>query len=354
MAVGPINIYDYEALSKEMLSQNQYDFIAGGATDEITLERTRRMLDAIVLRPKVMEDVSAIETSTTVLGHEISFPVMPAPSGAHERAHPDAELATAKAAGDAGTVMVLSSGSTFTMEEVARAATGPLWFQQYFYTDRGLTLELANRAEEAGYSAICFTMDIKTDSKRERNIRNEYVTPRAASEEWADRAVRDAAASWEYLEWMASKTSLPIILKAIMTGEEAARCGEFGAKAVVVSNHGGRQLDTTFATIEVLPEVVDAADGRVEVYMDGGIRRGSDVVKALAMGARAVLIGRPLFWGLAVDGEAGVRHVLQILRDELEMTMTLCGRPTLESLDQTLLGFRSPLLDALPRVGGWQ
>ena len=153
MAVGPINIYEYEPLAKERLSKSKYDFIAGGATDEITLQRTRRILDAIVLRPKVMEDVSVIDTSTTVLGHNISFPVMPAPSGAHGRAHPDAELATVRAAGDAGTVMLLSSGSTFTMEEVAEAATGPVWFQQYFYTDRGMTVEVAHRAEEAGFSA---------------------------------------------------------------------------------------------------------------------------------------------------------------------------------------------------------
>ncbi len=351
MAVGPINIYEYEPLAKERLSKSQYDFIAGGATDEITLHRTRRMMDAIVLRPKVMEDVSVIDTSTTVLGHEISFPVMPAPSGAHGRAHPDAELATVRAAGDAGTVMLLSSGSTFTMEEVAQAATGPVWFQQYFYTDRGMTVEMAHRAEESGYSAIALTLDIKTLSKRERNIRNEYVPPQTANYQWASNLVRDPAASWDYLDWFASQTSLPIVMKGIMTAEEAARCGQYGAKGLVVSNHGARQLDTTFATIEVLPEVVDAADGQVEVYLDGGIRRGADIVKALALGARAVLIGRPLFWGLAVDGQAGVRNVLQILRDEMEMTMKLCGRPTLASLDRSLLGFRSPLMDLLPEVG---
>ncbi len=353
MAVGPINIYEYEPLAKERLSKSKYDFIAGGATDEITLQRTRRILDAIVLRPKVMEDVSVIDTSTTVLGHKISFPVMPAPSGAHGRAHPDAELATVGATGDAGTVMLLSSGSTFTMEEVAQAATGPIWFQQYFYTDRGMTVEVAHRAEEAGFSAICLTLDIKTTSKRERNIRNEYVPPQTGNYQWASNLVRDPAASWDYLEWLASKTSLPIVMKGIMTGEEAARCGQYGAKAIVVSNHGARQLDTTFATVEVLPEVVDAVDGQVEVYMDGGIRRGSDIVKAVALGARAVLIGRPLFWGLAVDGQAGVGNVLQILKDELEMTMTLCGRPTLASLDRTLLGFRSPLLDMLQPAGGF-
>ncbi len=347
MTDGPINIYEYEPLARERLSKSQYDFIAGGATDEITLNRTRRALDAIALRPRMMTDVSVIDTATSVLGHPISFPVMPAPSGAHCRAHVDGELATVKAAGSASTVMVLSSGSSYTMEEIAQAATGPVWFQQYFYQDRGVTLEMVHRAEEAGYTAICLTLDIKASSKRERNIRNKYVAPRTANYQWASRLVRDPSSTWEYLEWLASRTSLPLILKGIMTGEEAGRCAGYGAKAVIVSNHGGRQLDTTFATVEVLPEVVDAVQGEVEVYMDGGIRRGSDVVKAVALGARAVLIGRPLFWGLAVDGETGVRHVLQILREELEITMALCGRPTLDSLDRSMLGLNSPLLSLL-------
>ena len=347
MADGPINIYEYEPLAKERLSKSQYDFIAGGATDEITINRTRRALDSIALRPRMMTDVSRIDTATSVLGHPISFPVMLDPSGAHCRAHVDGELATVKAAGSASTVMVLSSGSSYTMEEVAQAATGPIWFQQYFYKDRGITLEMVHRAEEAGFTAICLTLDIKANSKRERNIRNSYVSPRAANYQWASKLVRDPSSTWEYLEWLASRTSLPLVLKGIMTGEEAGRSAGYGAKAVIVSNHGGRQLDTTFATVEVLPEVVDAVQGEAEVYMDGGIRRGSDIVKALALGARAVLIGRPLFWGLAVNGEAGVRHVLQILRDELEMTMVLCGRPDLDSLDRSMLGLNSPLLSVL-------
>ena len=285
MTDGPINIYEYEPLARERLSKSQYDFIAGGATDEITLNRTRRALDAIALRPRMMTDVSRIDTATSVLGHPISFPVMPAPSGAHCRAHVDGELATVKAAGSASTVMVLSSGSSYTMEEIAQAATGPVWFQQYFYEDRGVTLEMVHRAEEAGYTAICLTLDIKASSKRERNIRNKYVAPRTANYQWASRLVRDPSSTWEYLEWLASRTSLPLILKGIMTGEEAGRCAGYGAKAVIVSNHGGRQLDTTFATVEVLPEVVDAVRGEVEVYMDGGIRRGSDVVKAVALGS---------------------------------------------------------------------
>lgn len=352
MADGPINIYEYEPLARERLSKTQYDFIAGGATDEITLRRTRQVLDSIMLRPRMMADVSRIEMATTVLGHEVSFPVMLAPSGAHGRAHPDGELATVRAAGSAGTVMVLSSASTYTMEEIAQAATGPIWFQQYFYEDRGMTVEMAHRAEEAGYTAICLTLDIKGKSKRERNIRNSYVTPQTANYQWANNLVRDRSATWDYLEWLASETSLPLVLKGIMTGEEGKLCAEYGAKAVIVSNHGARQLDTTFATIEVLPEVVDAVDGGIEVYMDGGIRRGSDIVKALALGARAVLIGRPLFWGLAVDGEAGVRAVLNILRDEMEMTMALCGRPTLDSLDRSMLGITSPLLSVLPQSQG--
>ncbi len=347
MPDSPVNLYDYERLAKDRLSHSQYDFIAGGATDEITLRRTRHILDSIMLRPLVMTDVSRIDTATTALGSRISLPVMLAPSGAHGRAHPDAELATVRAAAAAGTLTALSSGSSYTLEEVAQAASGPIWFQQYFYQDRGLTLEMARRAEEAGYSAICLTLDVKANSKRERNIRNGYRSLQSANHRWASSLPRDTAATFEYLEWVASRVPLPLALKGIMTGEEAGQAARSGAKAVIVSNHGARQLDTTFSTIEVLPEVVDAVEGRAEVYMDGGIRRGADVVKAIALGARAVFIGRPLFWGLAVNGRDGLLNVLDILREELEMTMALCGRPTLDSLDRGMLGFASPLLSIL-------
>ncbi len=365
MTAGPVNIFEYEDLARERLDKGDYDFIAGGATDEITLRRTRAVFDSIMMRPRMMVDISNRDMSTTVLGHKISFPVMLDPAGNHGAAHADAELATARAAGAAGTIMVLSSHSARTLEEVAQVATGPLWFQQYLFRDRELTLDMAARAEEAGYNALCLTVDAKMRPKRERNIRNDYVghvSPNYAqidigTHTWQFGAdapagpndIRDPAATWSDIEWLATNVRLPVVIKGIMTGEDGRRCADHGAQAVIVSNHGARYLDTTLATIEVLPEVVEAVDGRIEVYMDGGIRRGSDVFKALALGARALLIGRPLFWGLAVDGEAGVVSVLEMLRDELDGTMGMCGRPTIDSIDRDVLSTVSPLLAMFPQ-----
>jgi 4-hydroxymandelate oxidase len=318
----------------------------------------------------MMVDISNRDMKTTVLGQEISFPIMLDPAGNHGSATPDAELATARAAGAAGTVMVLSAQSTRTLEEVAQAATGPIWFQQYFFKDRGLTLEMARRAEEAGYTALCLTVDAKVKPKRERNIRNNFVSPPSANFAQLGLSthstqfgldgpagpmdIRDPAATWTDLDWLAANTSLPLVLKGIMAGEDGKQCAEHGAKAVIVSNHGTRYLDTTLATIEVLPEVVEAVDGQIEVYFDGGIRRGSDVFKALALGARAVLIGRPIFWGLAVDGEAGLRAVLEMLREELDATMGMCGRPTIDSIDSGSLDTVSPLLAMFPQHGDYR
>ncbi len=361
--VGPINVFEYEARATETLPKPEADFIAGGATDEITLRRTRAVFDSIMLRPRMLVDISQRDLSTTVLGHRIQFPIMLDPAGSHGRAHPQGELLTAKVAGEQGTVMVLSSGSTYTLEEVAKAATGPIWFQQYLYRDRGLTKQMAQRAQDAGFSAICITLDSTVRAKRERNIRNRYVNP--VSPNYAGLELPDVtwglssdapsgvnelinrSATWTELDWLAANIPLPVLVKGIMTGEDARLCAEHGVKALIVSNHGARQLDTTFASVEVLPEVVEAVDGRLEVYMDGGIRRGTDVLKALALGARAVLMGRPLFWGLAVDGENGLRSVLQILRDELEIAMGMCGRPTVDSIDVSLLGTVSPLASVL-------
>jgi 4-hydroxymandelate oxidase len=363
MTENPVNIFEYEALAKARLPQPEYDFIAGGAADEITLRRTREVFDAIMLRPRMLVDISQRDLSTTVLGQRIAFPIMVDPAGHHGRAHPEAELATARAAGAMGTVMILSSGSTYTLEDVAKAATGPIWFQQYLYKDRGFTKQMAQRAQDAGYTGLCLTLDSTVRAKRERNIRNNYSnqpSPNYAGHQlqemsWtftsdAPRGANDLidrAATWSYLDWLADNTPLPLVVKGIMTGEDARQCVEHGVKGVIVSNHGARQLDTTFASVEVLPEVAEAVDGRLEVYLDGGIRRGTDVLKALALGARAVLIGRPLFWGLAVDGEPGLRAVIQMLRDELEMAMGMCGRPTVQSIDLSLLGTVSPLLSVL-------
>ncbi len=365
MEPKPVNIYEYEALARSKLGQGEYDFIAGAATDEITLRRTRAVLDSIVMKPRMLVDISERDLSTTVLGQKISFPVMLDPAGNHSAAHPEAELATVRAAGAAGTLLALSAQASRTLEEVAQAATGPIWFQQYFFKDRGLTLEMARRAEEAGYSALCLTVDAKVKPKRERNIRNNYQGPASPNyaadlnlggSNWSfgldaptgANDIRDPAATWDDLDWLAANTRLPLVVKGIMVAEDGHQSAEYGARAVIVSNHGARYLDTTFATIEVLPEVVAAVNGRIEVYLDGGIRRGSDVFKALALGARAVLIGRPLFWGLAVDGEEGVKSVLEMLRDELHATMGMCGKTDVASIDRDSLGGVSPLLALLP------
>ncbi len=359
MTPNPVNIFEYEEIAKKRLNKGDYDFIAGAATDEITLRRTREVLDSIVMKPRMMVDVSKRDLATTVLGQKISFPVMLCPAGNHGAAHPDAELATVKAAGKADTVMVLSSHSAKTLEDVAEAATGPIWFQQYFFKDRELTLGMAARAEEAGYTALCLTLDAKISPKRERNIRNDYVGPVSpnyahldlGTHSWKFAAdaptspsdIRDQATTWTDLEWLAGQTKMPIVVKGIMTGADGRAATDSGAKAIIVSNHGARYLDTTFTTIEVLPEVVEQVDGQAEVYLDGGMRRGSDIFKALALGARSVLLGRPLFWGLAVDGEAGVSSMLEILRDELAATMGMCGRTTVDSIDLDTLGGISPL-----------
>lgn len=355
MASNPLNIFEYEQRAKRHLPKANYDYIAGGATDEITLERTRAAFDSIVLRPRMLVNVEHIDTSTTVMGQALHHPIMLDPAGSHGRAHLEAELATARAAGAEGALMVLSSRPSYAMEQVAQAASGPIWLQQPLYKDRGWAKELAEHAKEAGFSAICVTLDTKVNAKRERNIRNEQLDIRMKDyTEGLHRSFpakakgsRDPSATWEYLDWLVSNIPLPVVVKGIMTGEDARLCPEHGVNGIIVSNHGARQLDSTFATIEVLPEVVEAVDGLAEVYLDGGIRRGSDVVKALALGARAVLIGRPYLWGLAADGEAGVRSVIRILREETEMTMALCGRPTIDSIDRTLVGTTSPLLQAL-------
>ena len=365
MAPDTVKIFEYEEIAKKQLNKGDYDFIAGAATDEITLRRTREVLDSIIMKPRMMVDVSQLDLGTTVLGQKISFPVMLAPAGNHGAAHMEAELATVRAAGKADTLMVLSSHSAKTLEDVAEAATGPIWFQQYFFKDRELTLGMAARAKEAGYSALCLTLDAKIVPKRERNIRNDYVSPVSpnyahldlGTHSWKFAAdapagpsdLRDQAPTWTDLEWLAGETKLPIVVKGIMTGEDGRRAAESGAKAVIVSNHGTRYLDTTFTTIEVLPEVVEQVAGKAEVYMDGGIRRGTDIVKALALGARSVLLGRPLFWGLAVDGEDGVSSMLEILRDELAATMGMCGRSSIDSIDLDTLGGISPLQQLFDR-----
>jgi isopentenyl diphosphate isomerase/L-lactate dehydrogenase-like FMN-dependent dehydrogenase len=349
----PVNLLDFEEIAKERLPKEEYDYIAGGATDEISVDRNRRAYASWAFRPRVLRDVSALDLSTTVLGTKVSLPVLIAPCGGHKRAHPEGELATYRAATACGSIMAVSANSNTSFEELAKAAKGHLWVQMYPFRDKEMTQEWLDRVKDAGYEAVIVTLDSQWPPKRERNIRNNYRRTRgvnypAAGAETPRPAGRagegsDPAATWKDLEWIKSATELPVIAKGVLTGEDVELCAEVGADGVIVSNHGGRHLDNTLATVEVLSEAVAAAKGKMEIYLDGGIRRGADVVKALALGAKAVFIGRPLFWGLAVDGEKGVVRVFEILREEIEITMAKCGRPTVASIDASTIVKAPPL-----------
>jgi len=349
----PINLFEFEEVARARLPKAEYDYIAGGATDEISVDRNRRAFASWALRPRVLRDVSVLDLSTTVLGTKLKLPVLIAPCGGHKRAHPDGEIATYRAAATCGTVLAVSANSNTSFEDLSKAASGHLWIQMYPFRDKQLNQKWLDRAKGAGYKAVVVTLDSQWPPKRERNIRNNYRRTRgvnypksgAETPRPAGRAGEgsDPAATWKDLEWIKSASDLPVVAKGVMTGEDVELCVDAGADGVIVSNHGGRHLDNTLATIEVLSEAVAAAKGKIEIYLDGGIRRGADVVKAIALGAKAVFIGRPLFWGLALDGEQGVIRVLEILREEIEITMAKCGRPTVGSIDSSVVAKAPPL-----------
>jgi isopentenyl diphosphate isomerase/L-lactate dehydrogenase-like FMN-dependent dehydrogenase len=323
---APINVWDYERLAEEKLDENALAYFAGGAGDEVTLRENVAAFRRLVLRPRMLVDVTNMSTTTTVLGTEIALPVLVAPLALQRMAHPDGEVATARAAAAAGTIMCLSSGATARPAEVAAAAPGaPQWYQVYVFADRAITTALIDEACAGGFSALVLTVDVPYLGRRERDIRIDFKIPeRITPIGDLFGGGFDTSLSWRDLEWLTGY-GLPVVVKGLLTAEDAQLACEHGAAAVVVSNHGGRQLDGVAAPIDVLEEVVDAVDGRAEVLLDGGVRRGTDVLKALALGARAVLIGRAMLWGLAVDGEAGVRHVLELLRAEVELGLALLG-----------------------------
>jgi len=361
-----INVHEYETTAQALIEPTAWDYYQGGSDDEVTLRANRSAFDRIRLRPRMLVDVRNIDIRTTVLGTPVSMPILVAPSAYHGLAHTEGECATARGAGMAGTLMTASTFSNRSVEAIAEVATGPLWFQLYIHRDLNRGAEVVRRAEVAGYKAIVLTADTPVLGNRERDTRNNFSLPRGMKAgNFPNDAIDDTdptnnpeapdpdankdtfaaehrvflpiMPTWETMDWLRSITTLPIVVKGILTAEDAHLALERGAAAILVSNHGGRQLDSALAGIEALPEIVEAVAGRCEVYMDGGIRRGTDIIKALALGARAVLVGRPILWGLAVDGAEGVRDVLEILRAELELAMMLSGRPTLASIDRSLV-----------------
>jgi 4-hydroxymandelate oxidase len=355
--IDPINLSELEERARAVLPQMSYDFYASGANDETTLRENRAAYERIKVLPRMLIDVSARDMSTTVLGEPVSMPILIAPMSLQRLAHPEGEIATTRAAGAARTLTTLATLATTSIEEVMAIATGPAWFQLYVFKDRAITASLVQRAETAGCKALVLTVDVPVPGKRERDVRNRFTLPEhlslknlwLAELEELPKAVADSgiaayaaanfdpALTWKDIDWLAQITRLPVVVKGVLRADDALTAVNHGAAGVIVSNHGGRQLDTTPATISVLPEIVDAIAGAAEVYVDGGIRRGTDVLKAIAYGARAVLVGRPILWGLAVGGEAGVKCVLEMLREEFDLAMALSGCPSLTAITKDLV-----------------
>lgn len=378
--LGPpkvVNIQDLRRLAQRRLPRPVFDYLDGGAEDELTLRENVRAFRDITFRPRGAVALKKCDLAVRVLGHDLSFPAMLAPIGYSRLMHPGGEVSAAKAAGDAGTAYILSTISGHKLEAVKAATKGPTWYQLYLLGGREAAEAGIDRARAAGYSALVITVDTAVAGMRERDPRNgmkqllgkslfaklPFVPGILAHPRWlaaflADggmpqlenivvpgqgpmklvdvtAALVDAAVTWNDLQWIRKVWTGPIVVKGILTAEDAKRAVNEGAAAVVVSNHGGRQLDSVSATIRALPEVVSAVNGRIEVLMDGGIRRGSDIVKAICLGAHAVLVGRAYAYGMAAGGEAGVARALEILKADVERTLRLLGCPSVTALDRS-------------------
>ncbi|HLH26974.1 MAG TPA: alpha-hydroxy acid oxidase [Chloroflexota bacterium] len=315
-----------------------WDYVSGGAETETTLRRNRRAMSHWVFRPRVLRDVSQIDISTTFLGMPLALPVMVAPMGSLCLVHPEGDVAMARATGRMGTIHWMSTMTASPPEEVAAAATGPLIFQLYFRGDNAWAERIFRRIEAAGFRALALTVDSAAYGRRERDIERRIdFRNHAHGLEVADDRARQASLTWKDVEWLRQATPLPLILKGIETAEDARLAVEHGVQVVYVSNHGGRQIDHAPATIESLPEIVEAVAGRAEVIVDGGFQRGTDVLKALALGARAVCIGKAAAWGLAAAGEEGVVRTLELLALELRIAMANTGQARIADLSPALV-----------------
>ncbi|MGH2728991.1 MAG: alpha-hydroxy acid oxidase [Actinomycetota bacterium] len=341
-----VRLDDFEALAKERMEPAAYDYYAGGAADEITLADNVDAFRRFRLRPRVLVDISGLDPSTTMLGERVAMPVGVTPTALQTLANPEGEVATARAAAEAGVLFGLSSISGRALEDVGSVA-GPQWFQLYVHKDKGVAKALLERAVAAGFKAIVLTVDLPVPGYRERELRSGLQLQEGAFGNFAELAthglklldviegVVNPSLTWDDLEWIRSVVDLPLLIKGILTAEDAAIAVDNGVAGIVVSNHGGRQLDRVSASIDVLEEVVDAAAGRCEVYLDGGVRRGTDVLVALALGARGVFIGRPFLYALAAGGQEGVAHALKLIKLEVANAMALLGTPTVNDVTRS-------------------
>jgi 4-hydroxymandelate oxidase len=341
-----LSLPEFEERARDSMSEMAYEFVASGAADEHTLRWNRDAYDRIRLRPRVLRDVAAIDTKVTLLGRELPVPILLAPTAYHRVLHPEGEIATARGAGAAGVTLVVSMGTTTAIGEIARVATASLWFQLYFQSDPDFTRDVVRQAEQAQCEALCLTVDSPVIGARNRQARARFRLPAAVTtphlydigrrkQEVMDP--RRVATTWKDVEWLRALTRLPLVLKGILDADDAELAIQAGAQAIIVSNHGARNLDTVPATIDALPAIVTGVAGRVPVLVDGGIRRGTDVLKAIALGATAVLIGRPYCYGLSLGGAEGVRRVVEILRQELEAAMMLSGVASVRRIDRSVL-----------------
>jgi 4-hydroxymandelate oxidase len=346
-----VALQDYEDAARRKLPAATLDFLAGGAADELTIRWNREAYERLRLRPRALVDVSTVDTRVSLFGLHLPHPILLAPLAYQKLFHRDGEIATAKGAASSGALYVVSSSATTSVEEIARATSAPLWFQLYVQSDMGVNREIVARAAAAGCKALCVTVDTPAVGPRNREQRSGFTLPpqmtlpmnpqtlKARRTKLSSSSVassRRVSVTWKQIEEFLKMSSVPVLLKGILHPDDAEQAVSLGVHGLIVSNHGGRNLDTAMATIDALRDVAARVSRRIPVLVDGGIRRGTDVLKALALGASAVLIGRPYAYGLAVGGAEGVARVVNILRGELELAMALSGRPSIPAMDPSL------------------
>jgi len=340
-----INLFDFEKKAEGVMSKMAYEYVASGAADENTLKWNREALDKIKIQTHVLNDVSKIDTKVSILGQELAYPILIAPSAFHKIMHPEGEIATARGAGLASTTYVVSSFTTTPIEEIAKVATQPLWFQLYLGHDKTFVKDLIQKVEAQGVKALCVTVDTPVTGARNRQQRVKFKLPPELNAPYmVDTSISrrqgqplQVPVTWKDIEWLKSFTKIPILLKGILNPDDAEQAVKAGVSGIIVSNHGARNLDTVPATIEVLPYITQKVNQRIPVLVDGGVRRGTDIVKAIALGANGVLIGRPICYGLACGGAEGVAKVLEILQKELQMAMALAGTASIARIDQSFI-----------------